>query len=238
MAELNGHHDHADVADVATGDSAPRDVRVLVVDDDPLVRGGLVMMLDGASGIRVVGEGADGDEVMAAVDAHAPDVVLMDLRMPRMDGVAATRRVRARPRPPEVVVLTTFDADENVVAALRAGASGFLLKDTPPARIVEAVHRVMAGDPILSPRITRRLVDQTVSAAEVRVRARETLSSLTRREREVLVAIARGRSNAEVAAELFMSVATTKAHVSSLLAKLDAVNRTELALLAHDAGLD
>ncbi len=135
-------------------------IRVLVVDDDALVRASLEMMLDGAHGISVVGQAADGDEVPAAIDAHFPDLVLMDLRMPRVDGIVATRRVRARTNPPEVVVLTTFDTDENVLHALRAGASGFLLKDTPPAQIVEAVRRVAAGDPILSPAITRRLMDR------------------------------------------------------------------------------
>ena len=125
--------------------------RVLLVDDDALVRAGLSMMLDGADGIAIVGEAADGDQVAAAVEAHSPDVVLMDLRMPRVDGITATRRLRARPQPPEVIVLTTFDADENVLGALRAGASGFLLKDAPPGQIAEAIRRVAAGDPILSP---------------------------------------------------------------------------------------
>src|SRR3954468_155158 len=134
-------------------------VRVLLVDDDALVRAGLAMMLDGAEGIRVVGEAADGDEVPAAVDAHAPDVVLMDLRMPRINGIVATRRLRQRRNAPEVIVLTTFDSDDNVVRALRAGASGFLLKDSPPAQISAAIRRVAAGDPMLSPGITRRLMD-------------------------------------------------------------------------------
>ncbi|HEY4417956.1 MAG TPA: response regulator transcription factor, partial [Pseudonocardia sp.] len=140
-------------------------VRVLVVDDDPLVRGALTMMLDGTAGISVVGEAGDGDEVPAVVDAHAPDVVLMDLRMPRVNGIAATRRLRARAHPPEVVVLTTFDTDENVLRALRAGASGFLLKDSPPTEIAAAVRKVAAGDPILSPQITRRLMARAASDA-------------------------------------------------------------------------
>jgi DNA-binding NarL/FixJ family response regulator len=212
-------------------------VRVLVVDDDPLVRGALVMMLDGADGIAVVGEAGDGDEVPALVDAHAPHVVLMDLRMPRVNGIAATRRLRARPRPPEVVVLTTFDTDENVLRALRAGANGFLLKDTPPPRIVEAVRRVAAGDPILSPAVTRRLLDRVTEDAGTEDRARAALVALSPREHEVAVEVARGRSNAEIASDLGMTVATVKAHVSHVLTKLDLGNRTQVALLVHDAGL-
>jgi DNA-binding NarL/FixJ family response regulator len=212
-------------------------VRVLVVDDDPLVRGALVMMLDGAEGISVVGEAGDGDEVPALVDAHAPHVVLMDLRMPHVNGIAATRRLRARPRPPEVVVLTTFDTDENVLRALRAGANGFLLKDTPPPRIVEAVRRVAAGDPILSPGVTRRLMDRITADTGNQDRARAALAALSPRENEVALAIARGHSNAEIAADLGMTVATVKAHVSHVLTKLDLGNRTQIALLVHDADL-
>ena len=212
-------------------------IRVLLVDDDALVRAGLTMMLDGANGIEVVGEAADGDQVPAAVDAHAPDVVLMDLRMPRTDGITATRRLRARPRAPEVIVLTTFDADENVLGGLRAGASGFLLKDSPPDQIVEAIHRVAAGDPILSPAITRRLMDRAVATSGTRERARAALADLTPREHEVVVGIARGETNAEISARLFMSVATVKAHITHILTKLGLANRTQIALLAHDADL-
>ena len=211
-------------------------VRVLLVDDDALVRAGLVMMLDGAPGIVVVGEAADGDQVPAAVDAHHPDVVLMDLRMPRADGIAATKRLRARTDPPEVVVLTTFDTDENVLRALRAGASGFLLKDTPPERIVDAVRKVAAGDPILSPQITRRLMDRVATEAGSYERARASLATLSPREYDVVLAVAQGRTNAEIGRDLFMSVATVKAHISHILTKLDLDNRTQIALLAHDAG--
>jgi DNA-binding NarL/FixJ family response regulator len=175
------------------------------------------------------------------VAKHRPDVVLMDLRMPRVDGITATRRLRSvpsgAPRPPEVIVLTTFDADEDVLAALHAGASGYLLKDTPPADIVRAVHRVAAGEPILSPQVTRRLMRRSASLADDRMRAREALAPLTARELDVVGAVARGESNAEIAAELFMGVATVKAHISSVLAKLGLSNRTQLALLAHQAEL-
>jgi DNA-binding NarL/FixJ family response regulator len=212
-------------------------VRVLLVDDDTLVRAALTMMLDGANGISVVAEAADGDEVPAAVDAHAPDVVLMDLRMPRTDGLTATRRLRARSHAPEVIVLTTFDADENVLGALRAGASGFLLKDAPPALITDAIRRVAEGDPILSPAITRRLMDLAVSEAGTRERARATLADLTSREHEVVLGIARGQTNAEIAGLLYMSVATVKAHITHILTKLGLSNRTQIALLAHDADL-
>jgi len=161
----------------------------------------------------------------------------MDLRMPRTDGITATRRLRARPRAPEVIVLTTFDADENVLGGLRAGASGFLLKDSPPDQIVEAIHRVAAGDPILSPAITRRLMDRAVATAGTREQARAALAGLTPREQEVVVGIARGETNAEISARLYMSVATVKAHITHILTKLGLANRTQIALLAHDADL-
>jgi DNA-binding NarL/FixJ family response regulator len=216
---------------------------VLIVDDDALVRAGLSMILGGAPEVRVVGEAADGAEVPAAVAAYRPDVVLMDIRMPRMDGLAATEAVRRLPDPPEVLVLTTFDADEYVLRALRAGASGFLLKDTPPAEIVQAVRRVAAGEATLSPTVTRRLIAHVTGSAGRRDadlrrdRAVQRLATLSEREREVAVAIGRGWSNAEIAAELFMSVATVKAYVSRLLTKLDLNNRVQVALLVHDAEL-
>ncbi|WP_222706418.1 response regulator [Aeromicrobium terrae] len=212
-------------------------IRVAVVDDDAMVRAALTMMLDGADDIRVVAEAADGADVPAALDAHTADIVLMDLRMPQVDGITATRRIRERPNPPEVVVLTTFDADDDVISALQAGAAGYLLKDTPPDRLVAALRQVSDGEPILSPQITRRLMDATATSATSRQEARATLAGLTDRESEVVLAVARGRSNAEIAGELFMSVATVKAHVSSILAKLGMTNRTQLALLVHDAGV-
>ena len=212
-------------------------VRVLVVDDDALVRAGLSMLLAGAEDIEIVGEAADGSQVARAAAEHRPDVVLMDIRMPGMDGLAATELLRAQDGAPEVIVLTTFEADDYVLRALRAGASGFLLKDTPPADIVRAVRTVAAGEPILSPTITRRLIGRvTNSEGDDRTRhAREQLDRLTQREREVAIAIGLGKSNAEIGRELYMSVATVKAHVSRLLEKLQFNNRVQIALLAHDA---
>jgi DNA-binding NarL/FixJ family response regulator len=218
--------------------SGPEPVGVLVVDDDPLVRAGLVMMLGGAPDIRVVAEAGDGTQALPLVDRHAPDVVLMDIRMPAMDGLAATEALRARRDPPEVIILTTFDADEHVLRALRAGAAGFVLKDTPPAEIVDAVRRVAQGLPVLSPAVTRRLIARVAGAGpDRRARARELLDRLNQREREVAVAVGQGRSNAEIGGLLFLSVPTVKTHVSSILTKLDLNNRVQIALLVHDAGL-
>ncbi|MEU8748902.1 response regulator transcription factor [Streptomyces chartreusis] len=214
-------------------------IRLLLVDDDPLVRAGLSFMLGGADDIEIVGEASDGSEVEALVDRTRPDVVLMDIRMPSVDGLTATERLRGRKDAPQVVLLTTFHADDQVLRALRAGAAGFVLKDTPPAEIVAAVRRVAAGDPVLSPTVTRQLMDHAAgSAADTRrTRARGRLSALNDREREVAVAVGRGLSNADIATELFMSVATVKTHVSRVLAKLDLNNRVQIALLAYDAGL-
>jgi DNA-binding NarL/FixJ family response regulator len=213
-------------------------VRVLLVDDDPLVRSGLRMLLAGAERIEVVGEAEDGSGVLAAVDLHRPDVVLMDIRMPRLDGIAATRLLRTQPDPPAIVVLTTFDADELVMRALQAGAAGFLLKDTAPAEIVRAIELVHAGESMLSPAVTRRLIALVAGDSEATARqdtARERLATLSAREHEVALAVGQGQSNAEIAAELHMSVATVKAHVSRLLLKLDVDNRVQIALLVHDA---
>ena len=213
-------------------------IRVLVVDDDALVRAGLSLLLAGAEGIVLVGEAADGSEVAHAVAEHEPDIVLMDIRMPGMDGLAATELVRAQADAPEAIVLTTFEADDYVLRALRAGASGFLLKDTPPADIVRAVRAVAAGEPMLSPTITRRLIGHVrdSEAGDRKRHAREQLDRLTEREREVAVAIGQGKPNAEISRELYMSVATVKAHVSRVLEKLELNNRVQIALLAHDAG--
>jgi DNA-binding NarL/FixJ family response regulator len=213
-------------------------IRVLIVDDDALVRAGLAMLLAGAEGIEVVGEAADGLGVADAVAEHRPDIVLMDIRMPGMDGLAATELVRAQSGAPEVIVLTTFEVDDYVVRALRAGASGFLLKDTPPADIVHAVRAVAEGEPMLSAAVTRRLISHVRDSegGERRRHACEQLDRLTEREREVAVAIGQGKSNAEISRDLYMSVATAKAHVSRVLEKLALNNRVQIALLAHDAG--
>jgi DNA-binding NarL/FixJ family response regulator len=213
-------------------------VRVLVVDDDALVRSGLSMLLAGAEDIEIVGEATDGREVAQAVAEHRPDVVLMDIRMPGMDGLVATELLRAHEDAPEVIVLTTFEADDYVLRALRAGASGFLVKDTPPAEIVRGVRAVAAGEPMLSPTVTRRLIGHVTDSesGERQRHAREQLDRLTEREREVAVAIGQGKSNAEISRELYMSVATVKAHVSRMLEKLQFNNRVQIALLAHDAG--
>ncbi|MFE6667906.1 response regulator [Streptomyces sp. NPDC057697] len=221
-------------------------VRLLIVDDDPLVRAGLVLMLGGADDIDIVGEAADGTEVAGLVDRLRPDVVLMDIRMPDMDGLTATEALRARPDAPEVIVLTTFHADEQVVRAIRAGAAGFVLKDTPPARIVDSVRRVAAGDPVLSPAVTRRLMDRAAGTGprgghdertDRADRARQRIAALAEREREVAIAVAHGRSNAEIAATLYLSVATVKTQVSRILARFGFNNRVQIALLVHDAGL-
>jgi DNA-binding NarL/FixJ family response regulator len=214
-------------------------IRVLVVDDDPLVRSALRLVLGGDRRIELVGEAADGVEARTAVRALRPHVVLMDVRMPRQDGLSATRDILADPDHPEVVVLTTFDADETVLAAVRAGASGFLLKDTAPADILIAIRRVHDGEPMLSPSVTRQVMAAVAAgAADPRAAAaRHAIEALGARERQIALAIGHGRTNAEIAADLFVSVATVKAHVTSLLAKLGAANRVQIAIRVHDAGL-
>jgi DNA-binding NarL/FixJ family response regulator len=211
-------------------------IRVLLVDDDALVRSGLRLMLAGAEDLEVVGEAEDGRGALSAVDRHRPDVVLMDIRMPHVDGIEATRLLRSQPQPPAVIVLTTFHADEQVLAALQAGAAGYLLKDTPPAEIVRAIELVHGGDAMLSPAVTRRLIAHVAGDdAARREKARERLAGLTGRETEVALAVGRGAANADIAKELHMSVATVKAHVSRLLVKLEAENRVQVALLVQDS---
>ncbi|MCD9198455.1 response regulator transcription factor [Aeromicrobium wangtongii] len=214
-------------------------VRVLLTDDDALVRAGLALMLGGSPDIAVVGEATNGREAVDRVRAGGIDVVLMDIRMPVMDGIAATAAVLALPEPPKVIVLTTFDADEYVVRALAAGANGFLLKDTAPADIVDAVSRVVAGEPMLSPAITEQLIRQVTDAApDARADiAQRRIACLTDREREVAVAVGRGSSNAEIAAALHMSIATVKAHISRIFTKLDATNRVQVAITMYEAEL-
>jgi DNA-binding NarL/FixJ family response regulator len=210
-------------------------LRVLLVDDDALVRAGLSMMVGGAADLEVVGEAGDGEEVPAAIATHQPDVILMDLRMPRIDGITATERVRQRGGGPPVIVLTTFDTDANILDALRAGAAGFLVKDTPPAAIVDAIQRVVQGEPMLSPQVTRRLIAHAAERSTRRRQAGERLRHLSEREREVARAIAEGSSNAAIASDLNMSVATVKAHVTHIFTKLGLSNRTQIALLCHEA---
>jgi DNA-binding NarL/FixJ family response regulator len=213
--------------------------RLLLVDDDALVRAGLALMLGGADDLEVVAEAAHGKEALDRVRDGGVDVVLMDLRMPVMDGIEATAAIRAMPSPPSVLVLTTFDADDYVVRALAAGAHGFLLKDTPPAQIVDAIATVRSGEPALSPSITRRLIEQVTDGTgdQRGDRAVSLVQTLTDREREVALAIGRGASNAEIASELHLSLATVKAHISHLFTKLEAVNRVQVAITMHDAGL-
>ncbi len=227
------------VARVTDGGGSPRPIRLAIVDDDPLVRAGLRILLGGSPDIEVVAEAGDGAQAAAIADAHWPDVVLMDIRMPKVDGLTATRRLRSRPAPPQVIVLTTFHADEHVLDALRAGASGFLLKDTPPRDIIEAVRAVAGGSATLSPAVIRQLIDHVAdpAAGPRRDRARARLATLTERERAVALALGRGWSNAEIGTELVMSLPTVKGHVSRLLAKLGLNNRVQVALLVHDAEL-
>jgi DNA-binding NarL/FixJ family response regulator len=211
---------------------------VLLVDDDALVRAGLRMVLSAAQDLQVVGEAADGAAAVAAVGEHRPDVVLMDIRMPEMDGITATAALRRLDAPPKVIVLTTFQADEQVMSALRAGADGFLVKDTPPAEIVTAVRLVASGEAMLSPSVTRTLLSHfsdTQASHRRRRFAIQRLATLTDREREVAVAVGSGASNAEVAASLFISEATVKALVSRLFTKLDVTNRVQIAIVVHDA---
>jgi len=221
-----------DVSDTPT-------IRVLVVDDDALVRSGLVLILGGAPDIEVVGQAVNGRDGISAAREHRPDVVLMDIRMPLLDGLEATEQIGAWADPPKVIVLTTFDADDYVARALGAGASGFLLKDTPPAGIIDAIRKVADGDPMLSPSVTTMLIAQlTAGSAPDRTRAaRGRLERLTQREHEVAVAVGDGLSNAEIAARLYLSVPTVKAHIGRLFTKLEVTNRVQIAICVHDAGL-
>jgi DNA-binding NarL/FixJ family response regulator len=214
-------------------------LRVLLADDDPLVLAGLRTILSAADDLVIVGEAADGAAAVAAAGERRPAVVLMDIRMPGVDGIAATSQITARPDPPKVIVLTTFHLDDYVLSALRAGASGFLLKDTPPADIIRALRLVAAGEAMLSPAVTRTLIEQfgADEPAPRRAAAREALRTLTDRERDVATEVAQGRSNAEIAARLYMSEATVKAHVSRVLAKLGAANRVQIAMMTRDADL-
>ena len=214
----------------------PAPNRVLVVDDQELVRSGFCAILDAADGITVVGEAANGEAAVSAA-AHHPDVVLMDIRMPGMDGLEATRVLTRGSPAPKVVMLTTFDLDEYVYEALRAGASGFLLKDSPRADLIAAVRAAAAGDAMLAPSVTRRLIEAFARRPPEAAPAPSRLASLTAREREVLVLLARGSSNIEIAAALFVSEATVKTHVGNLLAKLGLRDRVQAVILAYETGI-
>lgn len=213
-------------------------IRVLLVDDDPLVRSGLRLLLEGFTDVLVVGEAEDGTEVVPAVHQHRPDVVLMDLRMPGLDGIAATELLRRLPDPPHVIVLTTWDVNDAVVRSIEAGASGFLLKSASPTEIVGAVRAAMNGDAVLSPRSTRRLLDQWGHRdGQARHQAASALGALTERERDVAVAVAHGLTNTEVGQRIHVAEATVKAHLSSIQTKLGVRNRVMVAVLAERAGL-
>ncbi|MGH3397202.1 MAG: response regulator [Streptosporangiaceae bacterium] len=214
-------------------------IRVLVVDDQELVRAGFCVILEAAEGIQVAGEAANGAQAVARAAALGPDVVLMDVRMPEMDGLEATRLITGGERDagPRVVMLTTFDLDDYVYEALRAGASGFLLKDAPRHDLIAAVRRVAAGDALLAPSVTRRLIEAFARRPPETAPSPSRLASLTARERDILLRLARGRSNAEVAAELFVGETTVKTHVGHLLAKLGLRDRVQAVILAYETGL-
>ena len=212
-------------------------IRLLIADDHHLVRSGLRGMLDVHDDLEVVGEAADGLTALAASEELAPDLVVMDIRMPRLDGIEATRRLRSRPDGPRVLVLTTFDLDEYVFEAIRAGAGGFMLKDAPPTQLAEAVRTVATGDTLLAPAVTRRLVERFVNRPGPTAAQEQALERLTEREREVLLLVARGLSNAELAAHLFLSEATVKTHVTRLLTKLGLRDRVQAVVFAYETGL-
>ncbi|MGO1051395.1 MULTISPECIES: response regulator [unclassified Crossiella] len=213
-------------------------VRVVIADDQALVRGSFAMLVDSAPGLEVVGEAGDGVAAVEVARREKPDLVLMDVRMPEMDGIEATRVLCSGPEPvPRVLILTTFDLDSYVYAALRAGASGFLLKDTPPAELLNAIQVVASGEALLAPTVTRRLIGEFARRPEPAQSPARELDGLTEREREVLALIARGLSNVELSQSLRLSVATVKTHIGRLLSKLHARDRAQLVIVAYETGL-
>jgi len=212
-------------------------IRVLIVDDEPLVRSGVRMILEGEHDIEIVGEAADGNEALEQAHALTPNIVMLDIRMPGLDGIETTRRLLERKAAPRILILTTFDLDEYVYEAMKAGASGFLLKNVPPAKLVDAVRTVADGDALLAPAITRRMIERFVQRAPVGAGRPAQLAELTERELDVLRLIARGLSNAEIGKALFLSEATIKSHVNRILSKLDLRDRTQATVLAYETGL-
>ena len=212
-------------------------IRVLIADDQTLLRGSLRLLLDSQPDLTAVGEAADGAAAVALAREHTPDVVLMDIRMPVLDGLEATRRIVAAQENVRVLVLTTFDLDEYVYGALRAGASGFLLKDTPPAELVTAIRVIARGEALLAPAITKRLIEQFARMPELGRHPTTGLTAITDREREVLELVGRGLSNQEIADRLIVSLATVKTHIGRLLAKLAARDRAQLVIVAYESGL-
>ncbi len=212
-------------------------VRVLIVDDQALVRRGFRMILDAEPDVTVVGEAATGLEAVEEAVRLQPDVVLMDIRMPGLDGIEATRRITAAGPVPRVVVLTTFDLDEHVLESIRAGASGFLLKDVPPEELVRAINVVAEGDALLAPSVTRRVLAQVAATPSLSAEGSAALASLTDRETDVLRLLARGLSNAEIAASLFLGETTVKTHVGRVLAKLGVRDRVQAVVAAYESGL-
>jgi DNA-binding NarL/FixJ family response regulator len=212
-------------------------IGVVVADDQALVRAGFAKLLEAEHDLRIVAQAADGLEAIEAVLRTRPDVVLMDIRMPRLDGIEATRRIRARAHAPRVIMLTTFDLDEYVYDALKAGASGFLLKDAPPEQLVAGVRIVAAGDALLAPAVTRRLIEEFARHPTPRPEGPPELAELTAREREILTLMARGRSNREIAAQLVIGESTVKTHVGNVLMKLDLRDRVHAVVLAYETGL-
>jgi DNA-binding NarL/FixJ family response regulator len=216
----------------------PRDIRVLIADDEALVRAGFKLLVDSAPGLSVVGEASDGVQAVRQARALMPDVVLMDIRMPIMDGLEATKVILDGDHDPlpRILIVTTFDEDEHVFEALRGGASGFVLKDTPPEKLLDAITIVAAGEALLAPAITRRLIAEFARQPRAARPAEDALAQLTERERDVLQQVAAGKSNTEIAAALYLSVATVKTHISRLLDKLDCRDRAQLVVVAYETG--